>query len=65
VAVHGLGLVSAPLVDEVLRVATERKAVEHVIKRELERHPGSPGRYYPFDEATWRLLEAYKQRGEA
>ena len=36
-----------------------------VIKKELERHPGSPGRYYPFNEATWKLYEEYKRRGEA
>jgi hypothetical protein len=36
-----------------------------VIKTELERHPGSPGRYYPFNDATWKLYEEYKRRGEA
>jgi hypothetical protein len=53
------------MVDEVIQVATEREAVEHVIKTELERHPGSPGRYYPFNDATWKLYEEYKRRGEA
>jgi hypothetical protein len=52
-------------VDEVIKVAGEREAVEHVIKKELERNPGSPGRYYPFNDATWRLYEEYKRRGEA
>ncbi|HEY7142422.1 MAG TPA: hypothetical protein VIE44_20185 [Methylomirabilota bacterium] len=61
----GVVVVPAALVDEVIRVATERKAVERVIKKELERRPGSPGRYYPFNEATWKLYEEYKQRGEA
>jgi hypothetical protein len=36
-----------------------------LIKRKLERRPGFPGRYYPFNEATWRLLEEYERRGEA
>jgi hypothetical protein len=26
---------------------------------------GSPGRYYPFNDATWKLYEEYKRRGEA
>ena len=61
----GVVAVPAQLVDEVIKVAVERKAVERVIKRELERHPGSPGRYYPFNEGTWKLYEEYKRRGEA
>jgi regulator of RNase E activity RraA len=61
----GVVVVPALLVDDVIKVATEREAVEHVIKKELERHPGSPGRYYPFNDATWKLYEEYKRRGEA
>src|SRR5262249_61733203 len=61
----GVVIVPAPLVEEVIRIAAERKAVERVIKRELERHPGSPGQYYPFNDATWQLYEEYKRRGEA
>ena len=61
----GVVVVPAPMVDEVIKVAGEREAVEHVIKKELERHPGSPGRYYPFNDATWQLYEEYKRRGEA
>ena len=61
----GVVVVPAMLVDEVIKIATERKAVERVIKRELERQPGSPGRYYPFNDATWKLYEEYKRRGEA
>ena len=51
--------------EEVLKVAAEREAVEHVIKTELARNPGSPGKYYPFNDATWKLFEEYKRRGEA
>jgi regulator of RNase E activity RraA len=61
----GVVVVPASLVDEVIRIASEREAVEHVIRKELERHPGSPGRYYPFNDATWKLYEEYKRRGEA
>ncbi len=61
----GVVVVPAAMADEVLRVAAEREAVEHVIKTELERNPGSPGKYYPFNDNTWKLYEEYKQRGEA
>jgi regulator of RNase E activity RraA len=61
----GVVVVPPGMVDEVLQAAAERASVERVIKTELERHPGSPGRYYPFNEATWRLYEEYRQRGEA
>ncbi|MEX0761164.1 MAG: hypothetical protein WD208_08225 [Dehalococcoidia bacterium] len=61
----GVVVVPAAMADEVLSVAAEREAVEHVIKTELERNPGSPGKYYPFNDNTWKLYEEYKQRGEA
>jgi regulator of RNase E activity RraA len=61
----GVVVVPAAMADDVLKVAAEREAVEHVIKTELSRNPGSPGRYYPFNDATWKLFEEYKRRGEA
>jgi regulator of RNase E activity RraA len=61
----GVVVVPATMADEVIQVAGEREAVEHVIKQELERHPGSPGRYDPFNDATWKLYEEYKRRGDA
>jgi regulator of RNase E activity RraA len=61
----GVVVVPAAMADEVLKVAAEREAVEHVIKTELTRNPGSPGRYYPFNDNTWKLYEEYKRRGEA
>ena len=44
------GVVVVPLSvhEEVLEIATEREAVEEVIRDELEENPGSPGKYYPF-----------------
>ena len=49
----------------VLEIAAEREEVEQVIKKELRKNPGSPGKYYPFNDATWKLFEEYKSRGEA
>jgi regulator of RNase E activity RraA len=61
----GVVVVPAAMAEEVLKVSAEREAVEHVIKAELKRSPGSPGKYYPFNDDTWKLYEEYKQRGEA
>jgi regulator of RNase E activity RraA len=61
----GVVVVPAAMAEEVLKVSAEREAVEHVIKAELKRNPGSPGKYYPFNDDTWKLYEEYKQRGEA
>jgi regulator of RNase E activity RraA len=61
----GVVVVPASMVDEVIRIAAEREKVEIVVKKELERNPQSPGRYYPFNDATWKLYEEYKERGEA
>jgi regulator of RNase E activity RraA len=55
----GVVVVPAEMAETVLEVAAEREAVEQVVKTEL------PGKYYPFNDATWRLFEEYKQRGEA
>lgn len=61
----GVVVVPAEMAEKVLKVAAEREAVEHVVKMELQRNPGSPGKYYPFNDATWKLYEEYKARGEA
>ena len=60
-----LGLLPVAMVDTVIETAREREAVEDVIKAELERNPQSPGRYYPFNDETWKLYEEYKRRGDA
>ncbi len=61
----GVAVVPVSMVDTVIETAREREAVEKVIKAELERNPQSPGRYYPFNDETWKLYEEYKRRGEA
>ena len=61
----GVVVVPAVMAETVLKVAAEREAVEHVVKTELQRNPGPPGRYYPFNDNTWKLYEEYKARGEA
>ncbi len=53
----GVVVVPHSMVDDVIRIAREREAVEEVIKAELEANPGPPGRYYPFNDNTWKLYE--------
>ena len=61
----GVVVVPAAMADRVLEIAAEREEVEQVIKKELRKNPGSPGKYYPFNDATWKLFDEYKSRGEA
>ena len=61
----GVVVVPAAMAEEVLKIAAEREAMEQVIKKELQRNPGSPGKYYPFNDATKKLYEEYRKRGEA
>ena len=61
----GVVVVPAAMAERVLEIAAEREEVENVIKKELRKNPGSPGKYYPFNDNTWKLFEEYKERGEA
>ena len=61
----GVVVVPAVMAERVLEIAAEREEVEQVIKKELRKNPGSPGKYYPFNDATWKLFEEYKSRGQA
>ena len=53
----GVVVVPSSEVDEVIRIAHEREDVEEVIKAQLEVENCSPGKYYPFNEDTWKLYE--------
>ncbi len=53
------GVVVAPraVVDEVISIAHQREDVEAVIKEQLAVEQCSPGKYYPFNDRTWKLYE--------
>ena len=53
----GVVVVPRSEVDEVIRIAHEREKGEEVIKAQLEIENCSPGKYYPFNENTWKLYE--------
>ena len=53
----GVVIVPRTEVDEVIKIAHEREEVEEVIKAQLEIENCSPGKYYPFNDYTWKLYE--------
>ena len=53
----GVVVVPRSLVDEVIQIAREREEVEEVIKSQLIKEECSPGKYYPFNDLTWKLFE--------
>ena len=53
----GVVVVPAAAAEEVIQIAHQREEVEAVIKAQLEIEQCSPGKYYPFNENTWKLFE--------
>ena len=53
----GVVVVPAAAADEVIQIAHQREEVEAVIKAQLEIEHCSPGKYYPFNDNTWKLFE--------
>jgi len=53
----GAVVVPQAAVDQVIAIAHEREEVEAVIKAQLEVERCSPGKYYPFNDLTWKLFE--------
>jgi len=61
----GVVVVPRSEVDEVIKIAHEREEVEEIIKAQLEIENCSPGKYYPFNENTWKLYEEKTGRKRA
>ena len=53
----GVVVVPKSEIEDVIRIAHQREEVEEVIKQQLEVEECSPGKYYPFNENTWKLYE--------
>ena len=53
----GVVVVPHSVVDEVIAISHQREEVEEVIKEQLMVEQCSPGKYYPFNDATWKLYE--------
>ena len=58
----GVVVVPQGVVDDVIRIAHEREEVEEIVKAQLELEQCSPGKYYPFNDLTWKLVE--EKRGK-
>ena len=58
------GVVVLPnlIFDECLKIMEERVEIEELVKNELIKNPGSPGKYYPFNELTYKLYEEFKKK---
>ncbi|MQF65861.1 ribonuclease activity regulator RraA [SAR202 cluster bacterium AC-647-P02_OGT_505m] len=53
----GVVVVPKSEIEDVIRIAHQREEVEEVIKQQLEIEECSPGKYYPFNDKTWKLYE--------
>ena len=53
----GVVVVPQSIVEEVIEIAHQREEVEEVVKAQLEVEQCSPGKYYPFNDNTWKLFE--------
>ena len=53
----GVIVIAQSMVNEVIEIAQQREEVEEVIKSQLEIEQCSPGKYYPFNDLTWKLFE--------
>ena len=53
----GVVVVPKSEIEDVIRIAHQREEVEEVIKQQLEIEECSPGKYYPFNDNTWKLYE--------
>ena len=53
----GVVVVPQSIVAEVIEIAHQREEVEEVVKAQLEVEKCSPGKYYPFNDNTWKLFE--------
>ena len=53
----GVVVVPRGMVDEVIAIARKREEVEEIVKAQLEVEGVSPGKYYPFNDLTWKLVE--------
>ena len=61
----GCVVIPAAVAQEVYDIAHSREIVEDIVKEELTKNPGPPGKYYPFmsgkikpDSPLWKLIES-------
>ena len=47
--------------NEIIAITEEREEIEIMVKNELTKNPESPGKYYPFNDDTYKLYEELKK----
>lgn len=57
----GVVVVPKNLVNEVISLGREIKALEALVKTQLEKEHVSPGKYYPFNDNTHAIVEKFKR----
>ena len=50
------------LLNEIVSITEEREEMDIMIKDELIKNPESPGKYYPFNDDTYKLYEELKKQ---
>ena len=50
------------LLNEIVSITEEREEMEIMIKDQLIKNPESPGKYYPFNDDTYKLYEELKKQ---
>ena len=54
----GVVVVPKSEVGDVIEIAHQREEVEEIVKAQLAIERCSPGKYYPFNDETWKLYES-------
>ena len=58
----GVVVLPEKIADEAIKIMYERDQIEKIVKDRLIKSPGSPGKYYPFNDLTYKLYEEFKKK---
>ena len=58
----GVVVLPEKIADEAIKIMYERDQIEKIVKDKLIKSPGSPGKYYPFNDLTYKLYEEFKKK---
>ena len=57
----GVVVLPEKIAVESIKIMEEREEIEKLVKDKLTKSPGSPGKYYPFNDLTYKLYEEFKK----
>jgi len=58
----GVVVLPKSIANQSIEIMEEREQIEKLIKKELTKNPASPGKYYPFNDLTYKLYEEFKKK---